>query len=128
MNYFTQELKNIMSKNAALKKAKATYIGRICYIELTGGRRAKIAFTTTGVSDHYDALDMAVVNTAEGKIDSLRLRFMDYCAKRPRNCAGAYVPHIWVYGEDTKWYGEGPSEKELKEIAAAIAEYVSLFA
>ena len=128
MNYFTQELQNLVAKDPALKTAKCSYIGRACFIELSGGRRMKIEFATLNISEHYETLRMTVLTKTEGKIDTQRLLFKDYCAARPGSCAGTYTPHIWVYDGKAGWYGSPPSEAEQKELAAAIAGYVSLFA
>ena len=57
MNYFEQELRKIMSATPALKKAKSSYIGRECYVELGGERRARISFSTIRSADNIIVMD-----------------------------------------------------------------------
>ena len=75
MNFFEQELRRFTGKTTAFKSCKALYAGRACFIPLSGSRRARLEFVTSGVADQYDALQVTILSTADGKIDCLRFRF-----------------------------------------------------
>ena len=82
MNFFEQELRRFTGKTTAFKSCKALYAGRACFIPLSGSRRARLEFVTSGVADQYDALQVTILSTADGKIDCLRFRFSDFFAPR----------------------------------------------
>ena len=87
MNFFEQELRRFTGKTTAFKSCKALYAGRACFIPLSGSRRARLEFVTSGVADHYDALQVTILSTADGKIDCLRFRFSDFFAPRKAGCS-----------------------------------------
>ena len=82
MNFFEQELRRFTGRTTAFKSCKALYAGRACFIPLSGSRRARLEFVTSGVADQYDALQVTILSTADGKIDCLRFRFSDFFAPR----------------------------------------------
>ena len=127
MNFFEQELRRFTGKDTAFKSSKPVYVGRACFIPLSGNRRARLEFVTRGVADHYDALNVTILNTTDGKIDHLGLRFKDYCAQRQGGCSGTVWPHIWIYRDEAKWY-VAPTGLEIKAIAQAAYDYIMLFA
>jgi len=127
MNFFEQELRRFTGKETAFKSSKPLYAGRACFIQLSGNRRARLEFVTCGTADHFEALDVTILSTTDGKIDHLRLRFKDYCAQRKGGCSGTVWPHIWIYRDETKWY-VAPTGLEIKAIAQAAYDYITLFA
>ena len=127
MNFFEQELRRFTGKDTAFKSCKALYVGRTCFIPLSGNRRARLEFATSGVTDHYDALQVTILSTADGKIDCLRLRFSDYFAPQKIGYVGTRRPHIWVNDGNTRWYG-APTAAEVAAITQAAHDYVMLFA
>ena len=50
MNFFEQELRKLLAKGIAPKSAKVTYIGRTCYLKLSGDRRARLCLLYTSPS------------------------------------------------------------------------------
>ena len=127
MNFFEQELRRFTGKETAFKSSKPLYAGRACFIQLSSNRRARLEFVTCGTADHFEALDVTILSTTDGKIDHLRLRFKDYCAQRKGGCSGSVWPHIWIYRDETKWY-VAPTSLEIKAIAQAAYDYIMLFA
>lgn len=127
MNFFEQELRRFTGKDTAFKSSKPVYVGRACFITLSGNRRARLEFVTRGVADHYDALNVTILSTTEGKIDILQLRFSEYFAQRKGGCSGTVIPHIWGYSDETKWY-VAPTSLEIRAIAQAAYDYIMLFA
>ena len=104
MNFFEQELRRFTGKTTAFKSCKALCAGRACFIPLSGSRRARLEFVTSGVADHYDALQVTILSTTDGKIDCLRFRFSDFFAPRKAGCSGICCPHIWVDCGRAEWY------------------------
>ena len=52
MNFFEQELSRFTGRTTAFKSCKALYAGRACFIPLSGSRRARLKFVTSGVVEH----------------------------------------------------------------------------
>ena len=104
MNFFEQELRRFTGKTTAFKSCKPLYAGRACFILLSGNRRARLELVTSGVADHYDALQVTILSTTDGKIDCLRFRFSDFFAPRKAGCSGICCPHIWVDCGRAEWY------------------------
>ena len=77
MNFYEQELKKIVGD----RYPDATYVGRACYVRLSDTNRAKIQFVTGIVANHYNALQLTILNRNEGQVDVLRLRI---CWERSR--------------------------------------------
>ncbi len=127
MNFFEQELRRFTGKTTAFKSCKALYVGRACFIPLSGNRRARLEFATNGTCDHYEVLQITILSAADGKIDCLRLRFSDYFAPRKGGCSGTCRPHIWVDYGKAEWY-VAPTAAEIAAITQAAHDYVMLFA
>jgi len=89
MNFFEQELRRFTGRTTAFKSCKALYAGRACFIPLSGSRRARLEFVTSGVADQYDALQVTILSTTDGKIDCLRFRFSDFLAPRKARTSGS---------------------------------------
>ena len=127
MNFFEQELRRFTDKDTAFESSKALYVGRACFIPLSGNRRARLEFVTSGVADHYDALQVTILSTTDGKIDCLRFRFSDFFATRKTGCSGTCCPHICVGCGEAEWY-VAPTAAEIAGLAQAAHDYVMLFA
>ena len=94
MTFFEQELRKIVGD----AYPDATFVGRACYVRLSDMNRAKIQFTTCGTADHYEALQMTILNRSDGQVDTLRLRFKDVLGTKavPNN------PNLDVFQEQTQ--------------------------
>lgn len=126
MNFFEQELRRIISQN----HPDATYVGRACYVPLGDDLRAKIRFVDSRTHDHFDTLQMVILNRQEGKVDELRLRFGDTFGKKQvsnPNFPEGIVPHIWVDRGDAEWYVYKPTAKDYKLLSDGVDEYLSVF-
>lgn len=127
MNFFEQELRRFTGRTTAFKSCKALYAGRACFIPLSGSRRARLEFVTSGVADHYDALQVTILSATNGKIDCLRFRFSDSFAPQKGGCSGICYPHIWVDRGEPEWY-VAPTAAEIAGLAQTAHDYVMLFA
>lgn len=128
MNFFEQELKNIMAGSAILKDQK--YVGRLCFGTVDESIRARIEFVTTGTSSHYDGIKASIINRKEGVVDSMLLRFSDIWGKKKvsnPNFRDGIVPHIWTDNGKSDWYVFKPSKEDYKQLSAGIERYLSVF-
>lgn len=120
MNFFEQQLRHFTGKTTAFKSDRAIYAGRACFIALCGGRTARLEFVTSGHSGHYDALQITILANTEGKIDCLRLRFIDHFSRRNT------IPYIWEDGNEIDWY-TAPTTSEILQLAQTAHDYIDLF-
>ncbi len=127
MNFFEKELRRFTGKDTAFKSTKPLYVGRACFIPLSGSRRARMEFVTCGTANHFEALDVNILSTTDGKVDRLRLRFKDYFAAQVGSCAGTCIPFIWVDRGVAEWYKQ-PTAAEIRALAQAAHDYIMLFA
>ena len=85
MNFFESQLRRLFGDTE-----DARFIGRCCFIPANDGNLVKAEFVTQGVHEEYVALQMSVVNRADGVIDKTLLRFGDYFSRNSRG----QTPHI----------------------------------
>ena len=125
MTFFEQELKKILHSNYL----EATFVGRACYVRLNDVNRARIQFTTCGTADHYEALQLTILNRNDGQIDTLRLRFADVWGKGQINNPhiSQNVPYAWTYNGKTEWYAYHPSQNDYAALAEAVESYLGVF-
>lgn len=122
MNFFEQQLRALTAKDTAFKSTKPVYIGRACFINLGGSRRARLEFSTCRVADQYEALTVTILNATEGKIDQIKLLFKDFFTPSRGNC----IPHIWVNYGKAEWY-TSPTSSEIKSLSQAAYDYISIY-
>ena len=69
-------------------------------------------FVTLGHADHYAALRLTLLDSNQGVVDKLTLRFKDVWGKQkiPNNpyLRDGVDPHIWVDGDRIDWYAYHP--------------------
>lgn len=116
-NFFKQHLEKIIGGNPGLAKFPASYIGRVCYLELSDNRRAKIEYAVHRVHEQYEKVSISILGIDVGKIDSVDIIFQDIFDKQDRG-----YPYIW----DCEWY-RLPGESDWVRLACSVLDYVSLF-
>jgi len=120
MNFFEQQLRSL-TKTAGFKEAITTFAGRVAFLPLSEKCCVRIEFVTCGTVDRYEAIKVTILNTAEGEINALLIRFCDYFSK-----SGGYTPYIWR-NHGYEWYTK-PSEADWKSLAKAMHDYIQVFA
>ena len=127
MTFFEQELRKIVGD----AYPDATFVGRACYVRLSDMNRAKIQFTTCGTADHYEALQMTILNRNDGQVDTLRLHFTDVLGTKavPNNpkFRNGIVPHAWTYNGKTEWYAYHPNSRDYQKLTDAVSDYLEVF-
>lgn len=126
MTFFEQELRKIVEPVCP----EATYVGRACYVKLGEQNRAKLQFVTGGIASHYDALQMTILNRAEGKVDTLLLRFTDLMGKKQvsnPNFREGVDPHIWDHHGKPMWYVYRPTASDYTALTEAVNSYLEIY-
>lgn len=123
MNFFEQELRKIVEPICP----DATYVGRFCFVPLGENNRAKISFATTRISNHYDTLQMKIINKGDGEIDTSRVSLLDVFGEIDSGNPSAKYPHIWEDGRECSWYGFRPTQEHYAALTKTVGDYVELF-
>lgn len=126
MDFFESELRKIIGQDSA----NAVFVGLACYVRLSDTNRAKIQFTTCGTADHYEALQLTILNRNDGQVDTLRLRFRDVLGKKqvsnPNFRDGVY-PYAWTYMGKTEWYAYHPTQADYRKLREGVTNYLNVF-
>ena len=126
MTFFEKELRRIVEPNYP----DATFVGRACYVRLSEMNRAKIQFTTCGTADHYEALQITILNRSDGQVDTLRLRFKDVLGTKQvsnPNFKNGVSPHAWTYNGKTEWYAYLPTSQDYQKLSNAVSDALDIF-
>lgn len=126
MTFFEQELRKIVEA----KYPDATFVGRACYVPLSATNRAKIQLEACGTVDHYDALQLTILNRNDGRVDSLTLRFKDVLGVKKvsnPNFREGVSPHAWTYRGKTEWYAYQPNNEDYRKLTDAVGSYLDVF-
>ena len=118
MNFFESQLRRLFGDTE-----DARFIGRCCFIHADDGNLVKAEFVTQGVHEEYVALQMSVINRADGVIDKTLLRFGDYFSRNSRG----QTPHICCDSGKHEWYGPPPQTKDWNALRDAAFDYVLTF-
>jgi len=126
---FEKELKKIFGDDLILNNTK--YVGRNCYGELDENIRMKARFVTMGVSNHYDALRLELINRTEGEIDATVIRLNEIWGKKAvpgnPNFRDGVSPHLWLNDDKLGWYAYQPTTKDFDILRESVKEYASVF-
>ncbi len=128
MNFFEQELRKIIGQSTAA--ADASYVGRSCFVRLNPDLRAKLTFITMGITSHYEALKMTILNRKEGEVDNTVLRFSDLLGKKQvmnPNFKSGIFPYIWDDHGNPMWYVYQLKQEDYQLLAESVDEYLQVF-
>ncbi len=125
MTFFERELRKIVEPI----DPNASYVGRACYVRLDDKNRAKIQFVTCGTAEHYQALQLTILNRNDGQIDTLRVRFADIWGKgQIKNLSIEQDgPYAWTYNGKTTWYAYQPTDRDYDKLTDAVCTYLEVF-
>ena len=125
MNFFEQELRKIIEP----VYPNATYVGDFCFVPLGANNRAKINFDTNGYADHYNTLQIKIVNKNDGPLDCVRLRLDDVlgAVKSSDPILRERGWYIWRSHSDLDWYGCHPTKADYAALTKTVQSYTELF-
>lgn len=127
MDFFEKQQRAITGNDTVFKSSKRSYLGRTCYITLSGDRLARLNFITSEIHEQYDCFEIAILDKNRGLIDKLMLRFKDiFAAQRVGNDGTKVTPYIWIYAGVASWY-KAPTSLEIKKLAQTAHDYIALF-
>ena len=128
-NFFEQELRKLCGDGQVIHDP--IFVGRACVGGLDGDRQVRAEFVTIGHADHYEALRLTLLDSSQGVIDKLTLRFKELWGKKgiPDNpyLRNGVNPHIWVNGEQTDWYAYHPTRSDYQKLRQAAGRYLDAF-
>ena len=124
MNYFEQELRNIVGRCEYIRNPN--YVGRACVGRLDDDFVVKMEFENTMIRDKYNALRITLMNRSEGEIDSQLIRFNELWGVKSFN-GNDIDPHIWKYNDEVSWYCYTPTNAELKALSQSVDDYLECF-
>ena len=79
-NFFEQELRKLFADGAVIHDP--VFVGRACLGGLDRNRQVRAEFVTLGHADHYAALRLTLLDSNQGVVDKLTLRFKDVWGKQ----------------------------------------------
>ena len=95
-----------------------------------GNDQANISFRTSGYADHYDTLNIKILDRKEGTIDTIGIKLVELLGKKQsysKYLTDGVSPHIWVNGNTTEWYGFKPSTQDYSQMREAAIDYMQVF-
>ena len=127
MDFFEKQPRAITGNDTVFKSSKRSYLGRTCYIALSGDRLARLNFITSEIHEQYDCFEIAILDKNRGLIDTLLLRFKEIFAAQKVGNDTKVTPYIWIYQGEVSWY-KAPTSSEIKKLAQTTHDYIALFA
>ena len=126
MTFFEQELRRIVNGCDAIHYPK--YVGRECIARLTDDLTVKLSFRSLHTADHYDALQIRLMNRRDGEVDTQLVRFADVWGQVTMQGRNERIsPYAWTYQGETHWYGFCPNEMQYQQISDALSNYLGCF-
>lgn len=118
-NFFENELRKIVSPITR----RATYVGRVCYVDLGENVRAKIRFATHYVANRYVRLNMTIINARTGVVDAVLIPFGDILEK------GALKTAPYVETEPKPaWHVRQLTDEDYANLTRTVRDYLNIFA
>ena len=129
MTFYEQELRKLFADGTVIGNPKFT--GRACLGTLGKDLRARVQFVTSGHADHYDAINVTVLNRADGVVDKLRFQLKDILGVKQvpsnPNFRNGVDPHIWDDYGKVDWYVYHPTRQDYEKLSNAVSDYLEVF-
>ena len=122
ISFFQNELDSILGKRE--ETTDSVYIGRACFIPLDDKLKLKAELISTSTHNQYDALRLDIIG-AQGKVDSVTLRFDEFFKQQKTVSGTMFTPHIWN-DNGFKWYGN-PTDSDRKALSNEVSKYITTF-
>lgn len=130
MNFFQNEIEKIMDNEYPYSKS---YIGKSCYVRLSGLKNANVAKIEfhSSTSTTYDGLQISIINRNVGKIDTTILYFADIIGLRKTdnpNFKEGIIPHVWQENPTkADWYVYKLTDYDYTLLGVEVLEYLHMF-
>lgn len=124
MNFFEGELRLMFGNNSIIQDPKI--VGRTLLGKIDDDLRVKLQFVSTGISKHYDGIQVSVINRTEGLVDRETMLFGDIIGQK--NSFGSKVnPYMWEKSSHTAYWYTPVSVSEKAQIADTVLNYVGMY-
>ena len=125
MNFFEGELRLMFGNNNIIHDPK--FVGRMLLGGLDDDLRVKLQFVSTGISKHYDAIQVSILNRTEGVVDKETMLFGDIIGTKNTQISGRVNPYIWEESVGKAYWYTPVSISEKAQIADTVLDYVGMY-
>lgn len=121
-----------MKKNSALCSSAtipsrtSSSPGGCCWAVWGDKLLVKVQFIPSLAADHYNALQVILLNRGKGFVDKENFLFRDLIGPQRREDLGEVEPHVWEYGNKPAWFIP-ITEAQRQKIADTVLGYIRLF-
>lgn len=124
MNFYEKELRAMFERDQAIKDKQ--FAGRVLLGRLGDKLLVKVQFIPSLAADHYNALQVILLNRGKGFVDKENFLFRDLIGPQRREDLGEVEPHVWEYGNKPAWFIP-ITEAQRRKIADTVLGYIRLF-
>lgn len=125
MNFFEKELRQMFDGNAIIHEPK--FIGKTMLGKLDDDLRVKLQFVSTGISKHYDAIQVSIINRTDGVVDKETMRFGDIIGQKNTNISGLVNPYMWEESVSKAYWYTPITISEKAQIGDTVLDYVGMY-
>ncbi len=125
MNFFEKELRQMFDGNDIIHNPQ--FVGKTMLGRLDENLRVKLQFVSTGISKHYDAIQISIINRTDGVVDKETMRFGDIIGQKKTNISGLVNPYMWEESLDKAYWYTPISVTEKAQIGDTILDYVGMY-
>lgn len=125
MTFYEKVLRQMFEGNSTLSEQK--YNDKTMLAKLGDDLRVKIQMSRGRVADHHNGLSVSVINRTEGTVDQNNFTFSSVLGTFNDPVGNITDIQLWDYRGNVSWYGYTPTDAQLKSVADAVTDYVSMY-
>lgn len=125
MNFFEKEMRMMFGDTDIIHDPK--FVGRTMVGKLDDDLRVKLQFVSTGISKHYDAIHISILNRTEGVVDKETMTFGDIIGVKNTNISGRVNPYMWEESIGKAYWYTPVTLSEKAQIADTVLDYVGMY-
>ena len=125
MNFFEKEMRMMFEHTGVIQDPK--FVGRTMVGILDDNLRVKMQFVSTFIANHYDAIQVSIINRTDGVVDKETMKFGDIIGLRKDNCGNNVHTSMWEQSDKTAYWYIPVSVTDKAKIADTALEYVGMY-
>ena len=125
MNFFESELRLMFGNNNIINDPKI--VGRTLLGKLDDDLRVKLQCVSTGISKHYNAIQISILNRTDGVVDKETMRFGDIIGLKNDHGTPSVYPYMWEESNSKAYWYTPVSISEKAQIADTVLDYVGMY-
>lgn len=125
MNFFEGELRKMFGDSVIIHDPKI--VGRTLLGKLDDELRVKLQFISTGISKHYDAIQVSIINRTCGLVDRETMLFGDIIGQKNSYGTPNVNPYMWEESSSKVYWYTPVSISEKVQIADTVLDYVGMY-